>query len=185
MFFFSITENSKIHVQTRRWCLCECSCSHEFLEEPGGHVRKSLRGPRIHFGQGLRTREQTDTSHKVSLHLQNVYKSADKLRDFFSPFRSTPRRAPRGKRRIRFAKKWWCPHYMFNGREYPQMVSGAGYLMTSGAAECVYREVLKLPFFHLEDVLLTGFARQVSLSQRSKSRISGGKRTQTCIIKTK
>eukprot|EP00095_Tigriopus_kingsejongensis_P010191 maker-scaffold105_size367834-snap-gene-2.30 protein:Tk10191 transcript:maker-scaffold105_size367834-snap-gene-2.30-mRNA-1 annotation:"transposase" len=28
------------------------------------------------------------------------------------------------------------------------------------AAECIYKEVLKLPFFHLEDVLITGFGAQ-------------------------
>jgi beta-1,3-galactosyltransferase 1 len=56
---------------------------------------------------------------------------------------------------------------MYNGKEYPQMVSGSGYVMTYGAAECVYKEVLKIPFFHLEDVLLTGFARQVSFKSEN------------------
>ncbi len=38
---------------------------------------------------------------------------------------------------------------MFDGKEYPKMVSGAAYAMTYGAAECLYRETMALPFFHL------------------------------------
>jgi len=49
---------------------------------------------------------------------------------------------------------------MFSGKEYPNLVSGAGYAMSTGAAECIYREVLKLPYLHLEDVLITGFGAQ-------------------------
>ena len=40
-----------------------------------------------------------------------------------------PHRVPRSKRRTKFVKKWMCPAYMFNGREYPKMVSGSGYIM--------------------------------------------------------
>ena len=56
----------------------------------------------------------------------------------------------------RYAPKWTVPSYMFDGAEYPQMVSGAGYLATAPAAECIYRSVFAYPYFHLEDVLLTG-----------------------------
>lgn len=35
-------------------------------------------------------------------------------------------------------KKWWCPQYMFDGKEYPMAVSGAGYVMTYVAAQCIY-----------------------------------------------
>ena len=43
------------------------------------------------------------------------------------------------KRKTVHSKKWWCPGYMFDGKEYPKMVSGAGYVMNYGAAECVYK----------------------------------------------
>ena len=33
--------------------------------------------------------------------------------------------------------------------------------MSREAAKCLYSEALKLPFFHLEDVFLTGFAAEV------------------------
>ncbi len=49
---------------------------------------------------------------------------------------------------------------MYNGRRYPEILSGSGYVMSRSAAECLYREGLKLPFFHLEDVLVTGFAAE-------------------------
>ncbi len=52
--------------------------------------------------------------------------------------------------------KWTVPHYMFAGSEYPQMVSGAGYAMSAETAACIYKSAFNYPFFHLEDVLLTG-----------------------------
>ncbi len=55
-----------------------------------------------------------------------------------------------------FASKWSVPSYMFSGAEYPMMVSGAGYVMGAQAAICVHRNVFRFPYFHLEDVLLTG-----------------------------
>ena len=39
---------------------------------------------------------------------------------------------------------------MFNGRQYPSMVSGSGYLMDYDSARCIFKEVMKLPYFHLE-----------------------------------
>ncbi|TRY79809.1 hypothetical protein TCAL_10002, partial [Tigriopus californicus] len=59
-----------------------------------------------------------------------------------------------------FTKKWVSPSYMFNGPVYPPFVSGSGYFMSMDAVHCIYNEVLKLPFFHLEDVLITGFGAQ-------------------------
>ena len=76
-----------------------------------------------------------------------------------------PIRIPRRKRKVlKFAKKWWCPTYMFNGREYPVMVSGSGYLVSHDAVDCLFNEVLKLPFFHLEDVLITGWVINFSFN---------------------
>ena len=54
------------------------------------------------------------------------------------------------KGRLKFTKKWWVPYYMFNGRQYPSMVSGSGYLMDYDSARCIFKEVMKLPYFHLE-----------------------------------
>ena len=58
------------------------------------------------------------------------------------------------------SEKWVCPGYMYNGEFYPAMLSGSGYVMSRDAASCLYTEALKLPFFHLEDVLVTGFAAE-------------------------
>ena len=56
----------------------------------------------------------------------------------------------------KFTKKWVCPEYMYNGKYYPQILSGSGYVMTRSAAECIYNTALMFPYFHLEDVLITG-----------------------------
>ena len=49
---------------------------------------------------------------------------------------------------------------MFDGARYPNMVSGSGYVVDADTAQCLFREIFRLPYFHLEDVLVTGFARQ-------------------------
>ena len=56
----------------------------------------------------------------------------------------------------KFTNKWVCPEYMYNGKYYPQILSGSGYVMTRSAAECIYNTALMFPYFHLEDVLITG-----------------------------
>lgn len=55
---------------------------------------------------------------------------------------------------------------MFNGTNYPPMLSGSAYVMSRSAVSCLYREALKLPFFHLEDVMVTGFAAEICGIQR-------------------
>ena len=54
------------------------------------------------------------------------------------------------KARVGHTKKWWVPYYMFSGRQYPSMVSGSGYLLDYDSARCIFKEVMKLPYFHLE-----------------------------------
>ena len=39
---------------------------------------------------------------------------------------------------------------MYNGKHYPPMLSGSGYVMSRSTAACLYSQALQLPFFHLE-----------------------------------
>ena len=55
---------------------------------------------------------------------------------------------------------------MYNGSYYPEILSGSGYVMSKSAAQCLFQEGLKLPYFHLEDVFVTGFAAQICHSQK-------------------
>ena len=71
-----------------------------------------------------------------------------------------PIRVPKNKRKQKFTEKWWVPEYLYNGLRYPVKLSGSGYLTTRKAAECLYKESMKLPYFHLEDVFITGFAAE-------------------------
>ena len=66
----------------------------------------------------------------------------------------------KAKRIIPYTEKWGVPTYMYNGKEAPAMMSGSGYILSHDAAICAYKESLKLPFFHLEDVHVNGFAGQ-------------------------
>ena len=56
----------------------------------------------------------------------------------------------------KYTKKWVCPRYMYDGKKYPNILSGSGYVMTRSVAKCLYKASLMLPYLHLEDVLVTG-----------------------------
>ena len=56
----------------------------------------------------------------------------------------------------KYTKKWVCPRYMYDGKKYPNILSGSGYVMTRSVAKCLYEAALMLPYLHLEDVLVTG-----------------------------
>ena len=72
----------------------------------------------------------------------------------------TPIRVPKNKKKQQFTNKWWVPKYLYNGSRYPVILSGSGYVTTRPAARCLFNESMNLPFFHLEDVFLTGFAAE-------------------------
>ena len=42
------------------------------------------------------------------------------------------------------------PIYMYNGPIYPSMLSGSGYALSRNSVECMYKEALQIPYFHLE-----------------------------------
>ena len=52
------------------------------------------------------------------------------------------------------------PSYLYNGSHYPVILAGSGYITTRPAAKCLFDESMNLPFLHLEDVFLTGFAAE-------------------------
>ena len=51
-------------------------------------------------------------------------------------------------------------NFRYNGTHYPLFVSGSGYIISREASQCLYEAGLRLPYFHLEDVFLTGFAAE-------------------------
>jgi len=71
-----------------------------------------------------------------------------------------PIRLSRSKSKQKSKSKWWVPRYLYNGSRYPVILGGSGYVTTRPAAKCLFNESMKLPFFHLEDVFLTGFAAE-------------------------
>merc|ERR1711962_428302 len=71
-----------------------------------------------------------------------------------------PIRLSRSKSKQKNKSKWWVPRYLYNGSRYPVILGGSGYVTTCPAAKCLFSESMKLPFFHLEDVFLTGFAAE-------------------------
>ena len=70
----------------------------------------------------------------------------------------TRKKPPKPNRQIN--SKWWMPPYLYNGSHYPVILAGSGYVTTRPAAKCLFNESMHLPFFHLEDVFLTGFAAE-------------------------
>ncbi|XP_064292950.1 uncharacterized protein LOC135309988 [Plodia interpunctella] len=45
---------------------------------------------------------------------------------------------------------------MYGGLEYPRYLSGNAYVMSAPAAIVLYNAALTTPFFHLEDIFITG-----------------------------
>ncbi|KAG7312579.1 hypothetical protein JYU34_000879 [Plutella xylostella] len=50
----------------------------------------------------------------------------------------------------------FSPRYMYSGRVYPRYLSGTAYALSAAAAHALYRAALHTPYFHLEDVYITG-----------------------------
>ena len=44
---------------------------------------------------------------------------------------------------------------MYNGATYPLYCEGSGYVLSRLAAECIYQESLKIPYFYIEVFLLS------------------------------
>lgn len=47
---------------------------------------------------------------------------------------------------------------MFDGKEYPDYVSGTGYVISGALVPRLFESALHVPLFHLEDVFITGMA---------------------------
>ena len=80
-------------------------------------------------------------SHLSKKHKQKIYKS---------------RTSNNGK----FVNKWIVPRYMYNGFKYPNYLSGSGYVLSRQSADCIFERAKNVPYFHLEDIFITGFARE-------------------------
>ena len=65
-----------------------------------------------------------------------------------------------------FMARWQVPDYMYNGNDYPSYLAGMGYVLSRSSAECIYKKALDTPYFHLEDVYVTGFVAQLCKIKR-------------------
>lgn len=52
--------------------------------------------------------------------------------------------------------KWYTPRYMFREGKYPNYLSGTGYVMSGDLIKPLFDTAISTPYFHLEDVFLTG-----------------------------
>lgn len=50
----------------------------------------------------------------------------------------------------------FAPRYMYSREEYPNYLSGSGYVFTIGAAKKLYNASMEMPLLYLEDVYTTG-----------------------------
>ena len=62
--------------------------------------------------------------------------------------------------------RWQVPEYMYSGSDYPSYLAGMGYVLSRSSAECIYKKALETPYFHLEDVYVTGFVAQACKIKR-------------------
>lgn len=60
--------------------------------------------------------------------------------------------------------KWYTPKYMFREGKYPNYLSGTGYVISGDLVEPLLNAALSTPYFHLEDVFITGIcAKKIGL----------------------
>ncbi|KAG0702378.1 Beta-1,3-galactosyltransferase 1 [Chionoecetes opilio] len=52
--------------------------------------------------------------------------------------------------------KWYTPRHMFREDKYPNYLSGTGYVLSGDLVKPLLDAALTTPYFHLEDVFLTG-----------------------------
>lgn len=58
--------------------------------------------------------------------------------------------------------KWYSPQFMFSGKEYPDYVSGTGYIMSGQLVPKLFENAMQVPLFHLEDIFITGMVARHS-----------------------
>ena len=58
--------------------------------------------------------------------------------------------------------KWAVPKYMYQKDTFPSYVSGSGYLIpvSDAGTACLFQKGLDTPYLFLEDVFVTGIARE-------------------------
>ncbi|XP_076043025.1 beta-1,3-galactosyltransferase 1-like isoform X2 [Oratosquilla oratoria] len=66
--------------------------------------------------------------------------------------------------------KWYTPRYLFNDAKYPNYLSGTGYVYSGNLVQSLLHAACETPFFHLEDVYLTGMCAK-ALGVRLKDNI--------------
>ena len=63
--------------------------------------------------------------------------------------------------------KYFITEAQFSGVHYPPFVTGPSYLISRQAADLIFKTSMDMPFFHLEDVFLTGIvAEEVNVPRR-------------------
>ncbi|XP_028967985.1 beta-1,3-galactosyltransferase 1 [Galendromus occidentalis] len=55
-----------------------------------------------------------------------------------------------------FKSKWYVPSYVFSEKMYPDYLSGTGYVMSTDIVSDLLRMTESTPFFHMEDIYVTG-----------------------------
>ena len=56
---------------------------------------------------------------------------------------------------------------MYSGARYPNMLSGPGYIMSRQTSRCLHAAAMEIPYFHMEDVYITGFAAEMCNIKRT------------------
>lgn len=58
--------------------------------------------------------------------------------------------------------KNYSPKYMYSRYYYPDFLAGPAYMMSRNVATKLYETALKTPYYHLEDVFLTGICARIA-----------------------
>ncbi|KAK3729461.1 hypothetical protein RRG08_010117 [Elysia crispata] len=76
--------------------------------------------------------------------------------------------------------KWYTSRRLYRGRHYPSYLSGTAYAMSVSAAVRLYEASMRLPFFWMEDIFITGLcARAADVKLVGDDRFTISKRKPT------
>ena len=57
--------------------------------------------------------------------------------------------------------KYITPTYMLEGTHLPDYVGGCGWIISRAAVHCMYTTALDVPLYHINDIVITGFVRDM------------------------
>ena len=84
-----------------------------------------------------------------------------------------------------YVTKWEVPDYLLSVSTYPTYVSGSCYIVSSEAVPCLYEASLRVPYFHINDILITGYVADICGMMLASGRQDSFQPFEVCLLSSK